>query len=88
MFVHPTLVARIIRRHPEILRARLIVRRENDADEMTLNCETASPEDAALSRAVVESIREVCKLRGDVALLPPGSLPNDGKVIEDTRPAP
>jgi phenylacetate-CoA ligase len=88
MFVHPTLVARIIRRHPEILRARLIVRRENDADEMTLNCETASPEDAALSRAVVESIREVCKLRGDVALLPPGSLPNDGRVIEDTRALP
>jgi phenylacetate-CoA ligase len=86
MFVHPGLVARIVRRHPEILRARLVVRRENDADEMTLNCETASPAGAALSRAVVESIREVCKLRGDVALVPPGSLPNDGKVIEDTRP--
>ena len=86
MFVHPGLVARIVRRHPEILRARLVVRRENDADEMTLNCETASLAGAALSRAVVESIREICKLRGDVALVPPGSLPNDGKVIEDARP--
>jgi phenylacetate-CoA ligase len=86
MFVHPGLVARIVLRHPEILRARLVVRRENDADEMTLNCETASVAGEALSRAVVESIREVCKLRGEVALVPPGSLPNDGKVIEDTRP--
>jgi phenylacetate-CoA ligase len=86
MFVHPGLVARIVRRHPEILRARLVVRRENEADEMTLNCESASPAGAALARAVVESIREVCNLRGEVALLPPGSLPNDGKVIEDTRP--
>jgi phenylacetate-CoA ligase len=42
MFVHPGLVARIVQRHPEILRARLVVRRANDADEMTLNCETAS----------------------------------------------
>jgi phenylacetate-CoA ligase len=86
MFVHPTLVARIVQRHPEILRARLVVRRENDADEMTLRCETPSTADAALARAVVESIREVCKLRGEVELLAPGSLPNDGKVIEDTRP--
>jgi phenylacetate-CoA ligase len=85
MFVRPNLVARIVARHPEILRARLVVRRENDADEMTLLCETAST-DAALPRAIVESIREVCKLRGEVDLLAPGSLPNDGKVIEDTRP--
>jgi phenylacetate-CoA ligase len=88
MFVHPTLIARIVERHPEILRARLVVRRENDADEMTLRCETVSPADAALARAVVKSIREVCKLRGEVELLPPGSLPNDGKVIEDTRALP
>jgi phenylacetate-CoA ligase len=88
MFVHPALVARIVARHPEILRARLVVRRENDADEMTLRCETVSPADAALARAVVESIRDVCKLRGEVDLLAPGSLPNDGKVIEDTRPVP
>ena len=64
MFVHPSLVASIVRRHPEILRARLVVRRVNDADEMTLRCETASAGDEALSRSVVGSIREVCKLRG------------------------
>jgi phenylacetate-CoA ligase len=86
MFVHPSLVASIVRRHPEILRARLVVRRVNDADEMTLRCETASAGDEALARFVVASIREVCKLRGQVELVSPGSLPNDGKVIEDTRP--
>jgi phenylacetate-CoA ligase len=86
MFVHPSLVASIVRRHPEILRARLVVRRVNDADEMTLRCETASAVDQALAQSVVGSIREVCKLRGEVELVSPGSLPNDGRVIEDTRP--
>lgn len=88
MFVHPGLVAQVLRRHPEISRARLVVRREDDRDEMTLRCEAGSPAGEALVRAVVESIRDVCKLRGDVELVAPGSLPNDGKVIEDTRPVP
>ena len=86
LFVHPPLIARIVGRHPEILRARLVVRSENDADQMTLRCETAAPASEALAAAIAESIREVCKLRGEVELLPPGTLPNDGKVIEDTRP--
>ena len=86
MFVHPSLVAQILRRHDAVPSARLVVRRENDADEMTLRCETTSIGDEALTRAVVESIREICKLRGEVEFVAPGSLPNDGKVIEDTRP--
>jgi len=86
LFVHPSLIARIVRRHPEILRARLVVRREDDEDQMTLRCETGSPSAEGLARDVAGSIREVCKLRGEVELLPAGSLPNDGKVIEDARP--
>lgn len=86
LFVHPSLIARILRRHPEILRARLVVRRENDEDQMTLRCENGSPPAEGLARDVAISIREICKLRGEVELLPAGSLPNDGKVIEDTRP--
>lgn len=87
MFVHPGLVAQVLRRHPELLRARLVVSRRDDADEMTLRCETAAP-GPALAGAVVDSIREICKLRGEVELVAPGSLPNDGKVIDDTRPIP
>jgi phenylacetate-CoA ligase len=87
MFVHPALVAEVARRHPEIGRARLVVSSSGDADRMTLRCETDSGSEA-LARALVESIREVCKLRGDVELVAPGSLPNDGKVIEDLRPIP
>ena len=86
MFVHPSLVAQVLRRHPELKRARLVVRRVNDADEMTLRCETDSPQTRDLAAGVASSIREVCKLRGEVELVPPGTLPNDGKVIEDTRP--
>ena len=86
LFVHPSLIARILSRHPEILRARLVVRREEDEDQMTLRCETGSPPAEGLAHDVALSIREVCKLRGEVELLPAGSLPNDGKIIEDTRP--
>jgi phenylacetate-CoA ligase len=88
MFVHPSLIAQVVRRHPEILRARLVVARENDVDEMMLRCEAAAPVSETLAGAVAESIREVCKLRGQVEILLPGTLPNDGKIIDDTRPLP
>jgi phenylacetate-CoA ligase len=84
MFVTPGQVADVLRRHPEILRARLVVEGDAGNDRMTLRCEVkqASPN---LTEAVVASIREVTKLRGEVELAAPGSLPNDGKVIEDLR---
>ena len=85
MFVHPSQVAEIVRRHPEIVRARLVVSHDaGTSDVMTLHCEssTAAP---ALAAAVESTLRDVCKLRGDVRVVPPGSLPNDGKVIEDSR---
>ncbi|HKC53216.1 MAG TPA: AMP-binding protein [Burkholderiales bacterium] len=84
MFVTPSQVAELLRRHPEITRARLVVEAEAGDDRMTLKCEVrARP--AGLAEAIVNSIREVTKLRGDVELVIPGSLPNDGKVIEDLR---
>jgi phenylacetate-CoA ligase len=88
MFVHPAQVAEVVRRHPEIGRARLVVSRSDDADRMTLRCETAAVGSEELARALVETMRDVSKLRGEVELVAPGSLPNDGKVIEDTRPIP
>ena len=84
MFVTPRQVNDIVRRHPEIARARLVVDGEAGNDRMTLKCEvTESPSN--LGEAIVASIRDVTKLRGEVELLAPGSLPNDGKVIEDLR---
>jgi phenylacetate-CoA ligase len=82
MFVHPSQVAAIVRRHPEILRARLVVDNPDGGDRMTLNVETAGPTPAD---AIVASIRDVTKLRGGVVFRAPGELPNDGKVIEDLR---
>jgi phenylacetate-CoA ligase len=84
MFVHPSLVVDVVRRHPEVGRARLVIGRVDDADIMTLHCETAAPTEG-LAAAVAESIREVCKLRGGVELVAPGTLPNDGRVIDDVR---
>ena len=84
MFVHPSLVAQVLRRHPEAGKARLVIASANDADVMTLRCEAQAPPEG-LAAALAESIREVCKLRGEVELVAPGSLPNDGKVIDDLR---
>ncbi|MDD3448091.1 MAG: phenylacetate--CoA ligase family protein, partial [Gammaproteobacteria bacterium] len=84
MFVHPSQVAAVAARHPEIGRIRLVVDRVEHNDVMTLRCEAgARPE--GLGEAVAASVRELCKLRGEVELVDPGSLPNDGKVIDDIR---
>jgi len=84
MFVTPRQVNDIARRHPEVGRARLVVEGESGNDRMTLRCEVASPS-SSLSEALVATIREITQLRGEVVLVAPGSLPNDGKVIEDLR---
>ena len=86
MFVHPGQVAQIVRRFAnEVLRARLVVEGEMADDRMTLKLECAGGAPAGLAERVAEAIREVTKLRGDVQIVAPGSLPNDGKVIEDAR---
>lgn len=84
MFVHPAQIAEVLRRHPEVKKGRLVVDNENSRDRMLLNCEVTSG-NQALADAVVESIQAVCKLRGEVIFVQPGSLPNDGKVIDDIR---
>ena len=84
MFVHPAQVADIMRRFPEVLRARLVVSGEMANDVMTLQVEAAATPEG-FDRRIGQAIRDVTKLRGDVQVLAPGSLPNDGKVIEDAR---
>jgi phenylacetate-CoA ligase len=84
MFVTPRQVNDIVRRHPEVARARLVVEGEAGNDRMTLKCEVAQ-RPSGLAEAIIASIRDVTKLRGEVELVAPSSLPNDGKVIEDLR---
>jgi phenylacetate-CoA ligase len=84
LFVHPSQVAEVLRRHPEALRARLVVTGATGVDKLALKVEAAvRPE--GLAQGLAESVRDVTKLRADIELVPPGSLPNDGKVIEDAR---
>ena len=84
MFVHPKQVDEVVKRFPEVTRARLVVTGEMANDVMTLKVEAGtSPE--GLAARIGETIRDVTKLRGLVELVQPGSLPNDGKVIEDAR---
>ena len=85
MFVHPSQVAEVLKRHPEVRKGRLEVDSKEHADIMILHCEVeeAGSEDAM--KAIAASIREVCKLRGEVRFVAVGSLPNDGKVIDDIR---
>jgi phenylacetate-CoA ligase len=84
MFVTPGQVAEIVRRHAEVRRARLVVEGEDGNDRMTLVCEV-SEKAKGLAEALVGTVREVTKLRAEVQLVPPSTLPNDGKVIEDKR---
>ncbi|NJN40719.1 MAG: phenylacetate--CoA ligase [Gammaproteobacteria bacterium] len=84
MFVTPAQVAEVVRRHGEIGKARLIVDQAAGQDRMTLRCEVAGGGDAIV-KAVIETIRDVTKLRGEVEIVQPGALPNDGKVIDDVR---
>ena len=84
MFVHPSQVADIARRFPEILKARLVVSGEMANDVMTFQVETASAPQG-LDARISDAVRDVTKLRADVQLVRPGTLPNDGKVIEDAR---
>ncbi|PUE29085.1 AMP-dependent synthetase [Limnohabitans sp. JirII-29] len=83
MFVHPGQVAEVVKRFPEIARARLVVSGEMANDQMGLQVE-AQPADG-LAQKIGEAVREITKLRAEVAFVAPGSLPNDGKVIEDAR---
>ena len=81
MFVRPEQVAQLVARHPEVTRARVIADREAEMDSLTVQLETRAGNPAIYEGSVVE----VLKMRGRVELVPPGSLPNDGKVIEDRR---
>ncbi len=84
MFVHPSQVNEIIKRHTEVQKARLVVDNDGTNDIMMLKCEVNGGT-AQLADAIARSIRDVCKLRGQATFLKPGSLPNDGKVIDDVR---
>ena len=84
MFVHPAQVAQIAARHPEIARARLVVDNAEGNDRMTLHVEIAGKATASAD-AIVATIRDITKLRGEFAVHAPGELANDGKVIDDTR---
>jgi phenylacetate-CoA ligase len=85
MFVHPGQVAEIVKRFPEVSKARLVVTGEMANDQMALHVETTRVSDDALKARVSEAVRDVTKLRGEVHLVAQGSLANDGKVIEDAR---
>ena len=84
MFVHPSQIADVARRHPEIIRARLVVTSVDNQDVMTLRCESEA-DDGSIAGAVAATVRDVCKLRGEIEIVRPGTLANDGKVIEDAR---
>jgi phenylacetate-CoA ligase len=84
MFVHPEQVAEVAKRHAGLGRVRLVVARAGEQDVMTLRAETANV-DASLKAKLAQTLQALTKLKGEVELVAPGSLPNDGKVIADER---
>jgi phenylacetate-CoA ligase len=85
MFIHPSQVAEVARRHSPVRKARLIVSGEMANDIVTLHCEVEEPASTEMAAALVSSLRDITKLRCEVKLVTVGTLPNDGKVIEDAR---
>ncbi|MDI3338214.1 phenylacetate--CoA ligase family protein [Defluviimonas aestuarii] len=81
MFVRPEQVADLVARHAEVARARVIATREGEMDVMTVRIEAPGGEPARYEG----SVASVLKMKGRVEIVPPGSLPNDGKVIDDQR---
>lgn len=84
MFIHPSQIAKIAKKHPELARLRLVVERDGANDKMTLKAEATS-QDNDLAQAVTQTLQTFCKVRGSVELCTPDSLPNDGLVISDER---
>lgn len=84
MFVQPMQIAEIVKRFPEVSRARLVISSENHQDQMHLKCESTDHSEE-LQQKIAKAAREVCKLRADVSFEEPGSLPKDGVVIQDAR---
>jgi phenylacetate-CoA ligase len=84
MFVHPNQITEVAKRHPELNRVRLVVTRDGEQDAMTLIAESTSLADH-LAGALAATLQSVTRLRGEVKLVTPGSLPNDGKIIVDQR---
>jgi phenylacetate-CoA ligase len=82
--VHASQVAEVLKRHPSLARARLVIEGEMADDRMTLQAESTS-DLAGLPAAVASSLRDITKLRCEVQIVAPGTVPNDGKVIEDRR---
>jgi phenylacetate-CoA ligase len=87
MFVRPEQVAELLRAVPAVAKARLVVSLDGERDVMLLRAEAATADEALVEKLGL-ALQSATKLRGLVELVPPGGLPNDGKVIDDTRPAP
>ena len=84
MFVHPEQIDKLIKSHPDVFRARLVVTNPDSRDHMELRCEVEH-DTGDLAQQLEHGMKEILKLRGTVQFVAPGTLPNDGKVIEDAR---
>lgn len=84
MFVHPGTVVDVMRRHPEVTKVRLVVGRRGETDTMTLHAETTAGD--GIGTRLAETLQALTKLKGEVVVAAPGSLPNDGRIIADERP--
>lgn len=85
MFIHPEQVNQVVQRHPEVVKARLVIEWLDESDQMTLHCEVPEAASDELKQAIAVSLRDLCKIRGEVVLAKIGSLANDGIVISDER---
>jgi phenylacetate-CoA ligase len=90
MFVHPSQLAIVVTKFPQIERYQLVCHRVDEKDFLTFNFE--SKKDFAKVREMEESFknlfRDICRLNLDkIECVPKDFIPTDSKPIVDQRPS-
>jgi phenylacetate-CoA ligase len=87
LFIHPGQVDEVASRYPQVEKYQMVIKRREDKDEMILRIELKeeAPQSEKLKQEIEQSIRDVMKVRGDIQLIPKGTIPEGAKKIEDER---
>jgi phenylacetate-CoA ligase len=86
MFIHPRQAEEIAARFPAVTRWQVVVTREEHQDGLAFHVELAPGTSAEpVSASMVEAIRDVMKLRGEIRVVAPGTIPASAKRIDDRR---
>jgi phenylacetate-CoA ligase len=86
MFVRCSQMEEILKRFPEVSRFQAVITREAHQDRLRYIVELNSgAQQDGLQDRIAEALRDLLHVRGEVELVPPGTLPAGAKKIDDKR---